>query len=186
MSYATQESNDMQNATPTEDVRRVWEPLYAAAEAAEMALLEIADCLRTERECVTLFDAPGLLKVLARREKLVAEFESGRSKRREAVESAWAQASPEVEIPAELPDVLRAVADIEGTDEQRLTDAASELEVLGDVVRELHELNKVLLERAMTWVSLYVTELMGSTGTQTYDGSGRMRGRGGTLLRRTI
>ena len=175
----------MLNATP-EVQAESWDAVYETVQSTQIAMLQIADCLRAERECVTLFDAPRLLKVLASREAAVADFESGRVPRRRALEQAWTSC----ELPGHLPDdmatALRGFTEGAGADRARLRDAASELEVLADVIRELHEMNRGLLEQAMTWVNMYVADLMGTARGGTYDGAGRMRAAGGSVLRRTI
>jgi len=163
--------------------------VFEVVEESSRMLQCLAECMRREREHVTFFNVAALMKVLEEKNHLLDIYQHHSERQSTAVRQAWAMTTPGLEMPEDLVEAMRALsAATTGPDSVRYSDLASEMNVLRDVVAELHAMNRNLLDRAVGWITSYVAELVDSNTNQTYDVSGRYGRRSMTspLLSRTI
>jgi len=154
------------------------------------SLQNLAQLLRTERESVVFFDVQALMGVLEDKNRMLGEHQSIHATLQMSVKAVWNIYGPRhISEPDDLPESLRLVGEtIGGADGLRLIEFSSEVVALIDVVRELHDMNKELVQRSVGWITSYVADLVGSSSAGTYDVTGRM-GRGRQtpqLVRRLI
>ena len=174
-----------QNQTNTSHVDHVVE----AIQSSQAGLVELLDCLRREREYVTFFDVASLMQVLEEKSHVLERNATAAVEQREAITQCWRSLDPWDEtMPENVFDVLERLADtLGGNDGARIAQASSELDALRSAAKELHDVNQGLLNRAVSWISSYVSELVDTTTVGTYDVTGRVAGgRTGSLLTRKV
>lgn len=140
------------------------------------SLQGLARLLREERECVVFFDVQGLMGALERKNQMLKDHQTLHSTLQQAAKACWQECGPRrIEEPEDLPECLRLLGEsIKSSNGQRLVEFSSEIVALVDVVRELHEMNKELVQRSVSWITSYVADLVDSSTASTYDVTGRM------------
>lgn len=150
--------------------------LFGVLERSVSSLQSIIKALRSERECVAFFDVQGLMGALESKNQALAEHQELQSQLSHHVKSCWQESGPRrMDTPENVSEALRLLGEsVSGQSGRRLVEYSSELVALIDVVRELHDMNKELVQRSVSWITSYVAELVDTSSAGTYDVTGRI------------
>lgn len=158
----------MDTATP---MRQLW----AMVERDERSLASLVDCLKRERDCIASFDVANLLDVVNRKAELLESFRRHADDRRQVLASVWAHCgAPSAMMPDDVADVLRELAAYAGMESARLVHASERFKNMFLEMTQLHEVNQSLVQRSLSWLDSYLSDLMGRTPADTYNAGGRV------------
>ena len=164
-----------------------WPTLMSWLEETEDDLTRLTECLQAERECIALFDIENLMVMVDEKQRLLDKITLRRQERRSVLQNMWMQTrligTP---MPDSVPEVLRLLADTDVERNTQYLDMAERLTALMDVVAELTNLNRTLVNRALSWIDNYIGEIRGDAASKLYTARGRLRSCLSTPLRRTI
>ncbi len=139
----------------------------------EEALVALVECLQNERAAIAAFEISQLLAVVAQKSRLLETFHQEALSRRDFFREVWTDAGRALPMPESVPELVEELAETFPDHRRALLDKASRLEVLLDVMNELHQVNAKLVERSLDWMESYVSSLMVRGPAETYNAGGK-------------
>ena len=160
--------------------------IYLALLECESALQALNRSLQLEREHVAVFQFDSLLEAVSEKEQVQARLAQLRVSRRDVVAKAWVNHGLSFNaLPDDLNEAMRSLTQADQSFAP-LVEVSGRLAVLVDVARELQNVNRVLVQRALSWIDSYRAEVLGTTGASAYDAAGRRTERQSRMTYRTI
>ncbi|MFT4703291.1 MAG: hypothetical protein ACI81R_000981 [Bradymonadia bacterium] len=151
-----------QSSNQSEPGPTPFDALLAVAAEQEAALNELISLLQQEREHIAMFDVTGLLEVTQAKQVHVSRWGTRRVLLKNRALDAWIRlGNRQSAFPSETPDCLRFVGADAGSSSEKLCAAASRLEALLDVSRELHHANQRHATQTKGWLSSTIEQLRG-------------------------
>lgn len=188
MSTAHALTNDMTRPViGANDAGSPWQPLFADLTQTESLLRSLVLALQQERAAVALFDIESLLEVVVQKHQLTQALVDSRPARLRLLTRYWSEHDVRARMPEDTLAALRLLAETvdESESADSLLDFADRITQLVDVSRELGTANRVLVQRALSWVDAHLAELRGHDRT-VYTAKGRFDTHTGTAKRRVL
>lgn len=163
------------------------EDLCGLLDEQEADLRTLVELLQKEREHVAAFDVPALLETVQTKAAHLARWDQERSLRRNRCIDVWIRMGRrQRDLPGRLPDALRALSDDARDLDVDLELRASAFQVLFDVVAELQQVNKVAVQRALSWLQGALDSNDADRRPTTYSANGRRPAAITAALRRVV
>ena len=173
-------------STVKKDVNEgVRERLLKELEFVEEEFVQVTEFLQKEREHLATFEIEQLLEAVESKHAFLREMTSRWGERRALISEVLETYGIQQEAaPDSIPSLLRSLAQVPAFDTQEFEELACRFEIQIDVISELRDVNKTLVQRALWWIDAYLGDLRGAPAN--YTATGRRAAATATTLRRTL